>query len=62
MGVPLLDCGNSMRVKIRVFHGLKNGDLVLLCHFTSLFIISECDMDSILIFNLDRIYRIIWTF
>ena len=43
MYVTLLDCGNSMRVKIRAFPGLEALDLVLFFQFTSRFIISGCD-------------------
>jgi hypothetical protein len=33
----LLDGGSRMRLEIRAFHGLKDSDLVLLCHFASFF-------------------------
>ena len=33
MGIPLLDCGNHMRVEVGGFHGRKNADLVSFCHF-----------------------------
>jgi hypothetical protein len=48
----LLDGGNRMRVEIRAFHGLKDGDLVLLCHFASFFIISGGD-EWILFFSVN---------
>ena len=43
MGVTLLDCGNRMRVEIRAFHGLKDGDLVLFHHIAGIHFIFGCD-------------------
>ena len=33
MGVTLINGGNRMGLEIRPFHGLKDGDLMLRCHF-----------------------------